>query len=208
MTQLRKYAFALEFSPDGKILRETASRLSPEQLEAECARAYERGKQDSSTQAEREAAAALERIAAAASAILARLDGESRLLREQAAGVAIAAARKIAGAALDKFGAESIAAAIEAAIDTLRHQPRLIIKLAPEAAEALAPRIEQMRAAHAYAGALLVRPEPARGPGEVELDWSDAVIGVDPRAIAARIDELVEAALHASAPTTEAGAAP
>ena len=48
------------------------------------------------------------------------------------------------GAAIDAFGTERAAAAIEEAMDTLRHQPRLVVKLPPEAAEALQPRIAAM----------------------------------------------------------------
>jgi hypothetical protein len=40
---------------------------------------------------------------------------------------------KIAGAALDGFGEERAASAIEAAMDALRHQPRLVVKLPPDA---------------------------------------------------------------------------
>ena len=82
--------------------------------------------------AERETAAALQAIADAASAILTRLDAESRAMREEAARIAMIAARKMAGAALDAHGAERAAAAIEAAMDTLRHQPRLLVKLSPK----------------------------------------------------------------------------
>ena len=60
-------------------------------------------------QAERRTAAALEAIADAASAVLTRLDAESHAMRVEAARVAMAAAQKIAGAALDGFGIERAA---------------------------------------------------------------------------------------------------
>ena len=81
-------------------------------------------------------------------------------MREEAARIALAAARKIAGAALDAFGAERAAAAVEAAMDALRHQPRLVVKLSPDSGRALKPRIAAMCETHAYAGAVLVRAEP------------------------------------------------
>src|SRR5262249_35874907 len=160
MAQIRKYAFDTEFAADGAGLRERAhmaKRLTPEEIAAERAAAYEGGKKDALVQAERESAAALRDIAAAASAILTRLDAESRAMREEAARVAMIAARKIAGASLDAFGPERAAAAVEAAMDKLRHQPRLVVKLSPQTAEALKPRLEEMRETHAYAGAVLVR---------------------------------------------------
>lgn len=197
MTQLRKYAFDKEFAPDGAVLREAPRRLTPEEIDAERAAAYERGKLDSLAEAEHRIASALEALANAASAALSRLDAESRVMREEAAHLAIAAARKIAGASLDAHGAERAAAAIEAAMDMLRHQPRLVVRLSPEAAEALKPRIDDMCANHAYAGAILVRAEPGLGAGAVSIDWSDGMITLDPEEAAQRIDTLIETALSA-----------
>jgi flagellar assembly protein FliH len=195
MSGMRKFAFDTEFAPDGAILSDTPKRLSPEEIAAECAAAYERGKQDALAQAERQAAAALEALAGAASAVLTRLNAESRAIREDAARVAIAAARKIAGAALDGFAAERVTAAIESAMDALRHQPRLLVMLAPEAVEQIKPRIAEMCEAHAYAGAVLVRGEAGLRKGEVVIDWSDAIVSSSPQETEQRINALVEAAL-------------
>ena len=201
MSQVRKYGFETEFAPDGAVMREAPKKLTPEEIEAQCAAAYERGKQDAVAQAERKVAAALEALADAASAVLTRLDTESAAMREEAARIALAAARKISGAALDEFSAERAAAAVEAAMDALRHQPRLLVKLPPADAEVLKTRIAAMCETHAYAGAILVRAEDALRTGEVVIDWSDGVVSLSPAEAAERINTLVEAALAAPAPT-------
>jgi len=200
MATIRRYAFDTEFAPDGAILSAAPKPPTPDEVEAERVAAYSKGAQDATAQAEREAAVALQALADAASAVLTRLDAESRAMREEAARVALAAARKIAGAALDAYGAERAAAAIEAAMDTLRHQPRLLVKLSPEAVDVLKPRIDEMTETHAYAGAVLVRAQPGLRKGEVSIDWSDGVITMNPDEAAQRIEALVEAAL--AAPTT------
>jgi len=43
-----------------------------------------------------------------------------------------------------------------------------------------------------------VRAEPGLRAGEVIIDWSDGVVSSSPQDIAARIDDLVDAALAAS----------
>jgi flagellar assembly protein FliH len=197
MAQIRKYAFDTEFAADGAIVRDAAKRITEEDVDAACAAAYERGKQDAVAQAERQAAAALQALADVASAVLTRLDAESSAMREHAARIALVTARKIAGAALDAFGVERAAAAVEQAMDTLRHSPRLVVKLAPDAAEALKPRIAAMCEAHAYGGAILVREDAGLAAGEVVIDWSDGVITLDPQDAADRINAMVEAALAA-----------
>lgn len=195
MTQIRKHTFNTEFSPDGAIVRNAPKRLTSDQIAAECAAAYERGKRDAQTLSERQSAAALEALAAAATATLARLDVECRAMREEAAHLALIAARKIASAALDAFGAERAIAAIEAAMETLRHQPRLLIKLSPDTAESLKPRVAAIRDAHAYASAILVRDDASLDAGEVSIDWSDGVITMNSGEIAERISALIDAAL-------------
>lgn len=199
MSQLRKYAFETEFTPDGAIVNEAAKkRITPEDVDAQSAISYQKGKQDALAQAERETAAALQALADASSAILTRLDAESSAMRAAAARVAIAAARKIAGAALDTFGAERAAAAVEAAMDSLRHQPRLVVKLPPAAVEELQPRIAAMCETHAYAGAILVRADTSLRAGEVSIDWSDGLITLSPGDAEARINSLLDAALAAA----------
>ena len=201
MAQVRKYAFDKEFAPDGAVVRDASRRLPPEEVEAERKAAYERGKQDSVAQAEHRIAAALEALAAAANAAVSRLDDESRVMREEAARLALVASRKIAGAALERFGEERAAAAVEAAVDMLRHQPRLLVRLPPEAAEALKPRIDSICANHGYAGAVLVRAEPGLGAGAVSIDWSDGMITLDPKDAVQRVETLIESALSAPGDT-------
>lgn len=201
MAAVRKYGFDTEFGPDGAIVRDAPKKLSPEEIAAECAAAYERGKHDAVAQAERQAASALQALADAASAVLTRLDAESRATREEAAHVALAAAKKIAGVAVEGFGIERAQAAVEAAMDALRSQPRLVVKLPPQIADELKPRIAAMCETHAYAGAILVRAEPSLRAGEVIIDWAEGVVSMSPDEAAIRITELVEAALAAPTAT-------
>lgn len=197
MANVRKYAFDTEFAPDGEIVRDAPKRITTEDVEAARSAAYEQGKQDALAQAERRSAAALETIADAASAVLTRLEAESQAMRAEAARIALAAAQKIAGTALDAFGLERAMHAVESIMDTLRHQPRLVVKLPPDIAEALKPRLTEMCDTHAYASAVLVRSEPSLTTGEVIIDWSDGVITMSPHDAAKRIEELIEAALAA-----------
>lgn len=197
MATVRKFVFETEFTPDGGVLSHAPPSYGQAQLDAACAEAYARGAQDSVAQSEREAANALQALADAASALLTRLDAESRAMREEAARIALASACKIAGEALNAFGVERAAAAVEATMDLLRHQPRLIVKLAPEAAAQLSSRIAAMTETHAYAGAILVRPQAGMKAGEVVIDWSDGAIALDPDDAITRIDALIQTALSA-----------
>jgi flagellar assembly protein FliH len=195
MTSARKFAFDLEFAPDGAIVSDTAKKLTSEEIEAQTTHAYARGREDALAEAERAAAAALAALGQSADALLARLNAETKAMRAEAAHVAFAAAKKIAGEALDAFGPERAAAAIDAAMIALRHQPRLVIKLAPAAVEAMRPRIGAMSEAQAYSSAVLVRAEEGLRAGEVVIEWAEGVIVSDPEDAANRIQALIDAAL-------------
>lgn len=205
---MRKFAFETEFAPDGRVVKAAPAagprRLTPEEIEAERAAAYARGKEDALAAAERAAAKALADLAANATALLQRLERERRAMREEGAALALAAARKISGDALVAFGEARALAAIEAAMEAMRHGPRLIVRLPAATAETIGPRIEALRAEHAYAGAIVVRADPALATGGVQIDWSDGVVTLDPNEVAQRIDALVTAALASA----EAGDAP
>jgi flagellar assembly protein FliH len=71
------------------------------------------------------------------------------------------------------------------------------VKLPPDLAELLKPRIGEMCATHAYASAVLVRAEANLKSGEVVIDWSDGVIAMDPADAKTRIEDLIDAALAA-----------
>src|SRR5262249_2049533 len=151
MSQIRKFAFDREFSAEGAVLRESVvipKKLSLEEVEAKCAEAYERGKQDAVAAAERETAAALREIAAHSQAALQRLVHEARAMRPKAARIALSAARKIPEGALDAFGPERGVTAVEAAMDALRHQPRLIVKVSERDLEKIKTLIEEAVASH------------------------------------------------------------
>jgi flagellar assembly protein FliH len=195
MGTISKFAFDTEFSPSGDVVREAPKKFSAEEVEAECQAAYARGAQDATAQAERQAAAALQALADATKKLLGQLDSERQAMRNEAARLALAAARKVAGAALEAHGVERAAAAIEAVMDLLRHQPRLLVKLSPDAAEALKPRIDEMAQAHGYDATILVRTQAGLKSGEVIIDWSDGMLAMSPDDANAQIEALVETAL-------------
>ena len=207
MAEAQKYAFDTEFAPDGEILCDphgAQTLFSAEDIEKARKSGFELGKQDALAQAERATTAAVQDLVQSARAILAAMDKESHAMRVEAARVAFAAARKIAGEALEGYGAERAASAIDAAMDALRHQPRLIVRLPTKDAETLSPRIEDLREGHAYEGAVLIRADDKMQRGEVVIDWSEGATSIDPQEISERIETLINAALASAAPDSEA----
>lgn len=198
MSAVRKYAFDTVFAPDGAILRDGKgfrTQYNSEEVEAERRTAFEEGRREETARAEGEAASAAERLAASAAAILGRLNQECESLRREAAALAMAAARKAAGAALDAFGEERILAAVAETMDALRHAPRLIIRVPTNSYSALRPRLEELARQSAYAGAVVVREDPALAAADVTLEWAEGLIAFDQESLFARVDEIITRSL-------------
>lgn len=201
MGEVRKYTFDTEFAPDGAVLRDmkvgVRARLTPEEVEAERAAAFQSGRQDALAAAEHASAEAAQAIMQAAHKLLARLDEETQLLRREAAEAALATARVIAGAALEQFGEARAAAAVSAAMEMLPMQPRFVVRVAPALVDGVKTRLEAAAKDHAFAGAVLVRGEDRLAKGDVAIDWSHGAVLIERADIEARARALVEAALSA-----------
>ncbi len=202
-----RFMFDTEFAPDGTIVREAGRAVAlftQEEVEAACAQAHAAGKADALVQAEKRTGDAYAALAKAVERLLSGLEREAVALREEAAALALCAARAVAGEALDRFGAERAEAIISEAMDSLRHGPRLIVRLPAPMADLMLPRLEAAAARAGFAGALLVRPDPALKAGDVSLDWTDGLIAHDRDAAFRRVDEIVQGALaapHAEPPS-------
>ncbi len=198
----RKYMFETEFAADGTIVRdarENVRRYSAEDIEAERAISYARGQKDAVVAAERALTEALRECAAAVHGTLAKLNADQRAMRAEAAKVALAAARKIAGAALDQFGEARVLGAIEAAMETLRHGPRLVVKVAPDLVEGVRTRLAPIVEENFYAGAILVRGAAGMRGGDASIEWADGLIEIDNEEAQRRLEALIVAALAETA---------
>lgn len=194
------FAFDTEFAPDGTIVREGGrprTLFTSDEVEAARAEAFAAGKSDAAALAERRNAEAVQQLAAGVQRLIGTLEAEARQLRDEATALALAAARKIAGEALDRFGAERVETIVAEAMDSLRHGPRLIVRLPEGMAGLLAPRLEAAAERAGFSGALLVRGEPGLATGDVTLDWTDGMIVVSRAEAIARIEDIINRALGA-----------
>ena len=183
-----------EFAADGRVLREgTSWRLTftREEMQAECEKAYAKGRDDAMAQAAQTAAAHLQTLAENSAAILQTLNEESRTCRAQAMELVLVAARKIAGTALERYPEERLHECISALLPDLRGQARLVVKcsaaILPEQIKAL----QQMAEDQGFDGALVIRQSEDTAPGDVTLEWAQGEICVDTSRIADKVEDAV-----------------
>lgn len=198
----RRFEFGLEFSEDGEVLRDTnVQRIWNEQeIEVERARARRVGAEDAAVQAAREQAQALKAMAGQLSLVLAHLTRLTDELRADAAGLALAAARKIAGSAVANYPAAELEALTQACASELRAAPRLRVTLPAAHAEVLRPKLEEMLDGIGFPGALRVAVSDRLAPGGCSLDWDHGSVDSDPAQMLARIEALVAQRLTEAPP--------
>lgn len=192
MTQ--KFAFSTVFSESGEVLRDgdRVRRILTEEEVAEAKKiAFSEGESSQVARAAQTEADAMRAIASQMQLILTRLHGESETLRADAAKLAIAASSKIAGAALDNFAADTVAALAAEAMGELRGEPRLSVHCAPELEAPLSDKLAEVAERSGFEGAVTVRGEAGLTGADCRLEWRRGSISRSHEEIAERLDALV-----------------
>lgn len=192
MTQ--KFAFTTVFSESGEVLRDgdRVRRILTEEEVAEAKKiAFSEGESSQVARAAQTEADAMRAIASQMQLILTRLHSESETLREDAAKLAIAAASRIAGSALDQFSVETVAALASDAMGELRGEPRLSVHCAPELEAPLSEKLSEVASRTGFEGAVVVRGEAGLTGADCRLEWRRGSISRSHEEIAERLDALV-----------------
>lgn len=192
MVQTSPFLFATEFSADGEVLsgpeRKYFSRDEADQLAA-------RARAEGEARAKQAGFASVDRIAVTLAPVAAQLSAVAEQLRAEAAELAMIAAKRIAGAALDRQGEEIAAAAITDVIRQLKLNPAITVAIAPEAIPAVERRLEHLRA-KGVGGSVSFAPDPNAKPGDWRVEWEDGATGFSRDAVEAAIDTIIASRLQ------------
>lgn len=124
---------------------------------------------------EKNAQAALDRtIAALTISLRAALDtshAEMEALRNDAACLALAMAKKIAPAALAALPAGDVEAALRQAMHQAIAEPRITLRAAPEVIQALEPSLAGIAHEEGYDGRVQVAADPAMTGADCRIEW-------------------------------------
>ncbi|MHA6289052.1 FliH/SctL family protein [Maricaulis sp. CAU 1757] len=185
-----KFDFDTEFDHNGEILREGESyKRFFTQDDVDAARMW--GVEEGREMEEGRCADSLQAIASQMQLILARLAHESDALRHEAAGLAVAAAKKIAGEAMRAYPVDTIEQVALEAVQDLRSEPMLSVRCNPELIEMLSERLEKTARDIGFDGAIRVRGDDAMASADVRLEWGAGAVQRSGAEIEARLEEVV-----------------
>ena len=195
------FVFDTEFDATGVVVQTSAFRptkraWTPAEVETLLAEARLEARNAALAEAESLQAMALSAIGEALTAAVPALTRIAIAHREQSAELALAAARVVAAAALDRFPAGPLQAALEALGQEIDASPRLVIR-SGQLDDANRGRIEGLCADAGFSGVVAFREEPGLPPAAFQLEWADGRAEFEPDAAFARMREALDSALAA-----------
>lgn len=195
-----RFGFDTVFDDGGAVAYQPERRKrawTPDEVEKVRAAAFAEGERAAHAHAEVQTADALADIAAATRSALTALAGVAHEHRVGSAGLALAAARSIADAALARFPDAPVAAALESLAREVEAQPKLTVRVAEGLQQRVQAALDQTAEAIGFTGQIIARADPALPAAAFVLDWGDGKAAFDPQAAAERVAAALDAALAA-----------
>ncbi len=197
------FAFDTEFDGSGGVVRGTAwqpakKSYMPAEVDALVAQARLEAREATLAEVESLQAMAVVTVAQSLTAAMPSLNHIAQTHREQSAELALAAGRVIALAALDRFPAGPLQAALEALGQEIDASPRLVIR-APDLNQAVRDKLQAVATDAGFSGLIAFREDAGLPLAAFQLEWSDGRADFDPAEAAARMHEALTAALAAEA---------
>jgi len=171
-----KFTFDTEFAgaedrPTPAARARQKQTLTVEALEGLKASAHAEGEKS----AQARATEGLDRtIAALTISLRAALDtsrSEIEVLRDEAARLALAMAKKIAPAALAALPTGDVEAAVRQAMHQAIGEPRITLRAAPAVVEVLEPRLAGIAQEEGYEGRVQIAADPAMTGADCRIEW-------------------------------------
>ena len=188
-----------------------AVMFNEEELSLAREAAYEEGRRQGLAEA---AEAAAQQTAQALTAIAAQLDGLAQCQAEandeaarNAVRVALAAFKKMLPSIAESTAMDEVVRVVGEVVAQVLDEPRIIVRVNQDLAEALRERLDAVADAHGFEGRVVLQPDSRLLSGDCRIEWTDGGAQRDQARLAAEIEASIERAL-APPERRFAGAAP
>jgi flagellar assembly protein FliH len=219
MSVVRKFLFEYSFDPappqpepvpeaDLEPEPPPPPTFSEEELEAAKAAAREEGRAEGLAEGrtaeqrttERLAALALTQIADQMAEIAQAIAAARGEASSHAGAVALALARRLLPETARRHALDEVAGMVGACVDELRGEPRVAVRVCADLAEELREPLTRLAADRGLGAALTVVGDPALGPGDARVEWSDGSAERDETRFWADVDAAAHRILGRAAP--------
>lgn len=199
----RPFAFDTEFDGQGSVVRPSTFRPTkraymPSEVEALVAQARFEAREAALAEASSIEAMGVAAIGQALGQAIPALTQVAHTHREQSAALALAAARVIAAASLERLPTGPLQSALETLGQEIDGSPRLVVR-----ASGLQPGVQEKIQAicvdAGFTGVIAFREDPGLPLAAFQLEWADGRADFDPAGAADRIATALNSALAAEA---------
>jgi flagellar assembly protein FliH len=194
----KKFTFDTVFDGERVIVPpKPKTAFTAQEVEQARAQGFAEGQKTSTARSAADAAAAVAEAVVAIREAMTALSALAHDHRVGSARLAMAAGRRIADAALDRFPEAPAVAALDALAREVEAQPKLTVRTSSARATRLETALAQACEAAGFAGRLVVKTDPALAGAAFTFDWGEGRAAFDPDAAADRISTALEEALSA-----------
>jgi flagellar assembly protein FliH len=195
MSKAVKFTFDRNF--DGANPREVRSEArsrktyTSEEIELMKHAALEEGRKDGDVRATQAVAASIGQVAAAVHAAIAAMDEEIEIIRAEAAALAVAAAKRLARAALATAPASEIEDTLRLALHQAIGEHRIVVKTSPDVALSLGEQATRIAAEEGFEGRVQFVPDSGLADADCLIEWRGGGFERAQASIEATLDELI-----------------
>ncbi|MEL7029706.1 MAG: hypothetical protein AAGL49_10965 [Pseudomonadota bacterium] len=196
MSEAQRFQFDSVFRIDDGELREAPvvkRRYSADEVDAVRTEAFAEGQGSVEAQAAERMATAVEALAQNAETIVGRLSADRQALLEDAAALALTAARSMSRSVNAGYRREEIAEVVRETVAALPDEPRLEVRAPVDIAEALGPELEFAR------DRIFVSPDANLAGVDCRIVWGSGEVRRDQASVERHVEALVERHLRAEA---------
>ena len=195
--QTAKFTFDTEFTASRDVASEAArgrqrKTYMQSEIEAMFAEAKAEGFKDGEVRALEAVASGVRETAQAVSRAMAKANAEIEIVREDAARIALAVARKLAHAAIEALPAADVEATLREAMHQAVGEPRIVLRASEKVVDALKDGIDAMAHHEGYEGRVMLFADPAQSGADCRIEWRGGGVERKAETIEKNISDLIE----------------
>lgn len=201
-----KFKFDTEFRDDGDRVsmaaRARAKRmLSADEIDQMCAKARAEGMKAGEARALEAVAQGTRDVAQILRQALERTHADIERVREEAAEIAFAVARKLAPMALEALPVADVELALRGAIHQAIGEPRIVLRAGPRVIAALDGRIAEIAHEEGFEGRVIASADPTISGADCRIEWRGGGAERSEAAIERALAELIARRFSRKEPT-------